>query len=223
MQGDKGDSGTGMKRLYAQAVACGLFGSLLASSPSLLGAPVILFEKDIRPILKAHCFDCHGEGEKLKGGLDLRLRRLMLKGGDDGPVLVPGKPEKSPLYKMVQSREMPRRDKKLTPEQIEVIKQWIAAGAKTLRPEPAEIARGSGITEEERAFWSFQPIRKPPIPQTKPKDRVRTPVDAFLVASLAKHKLAFSPDAEKVTLLRRACFDLTGLPPTPAQVELFLG
>src|SRR6185436_583825 len=110
---------------------------------------------------------------------------------------------------------------KLSREQVELIKQWIVSGAKTARPEPAEIGRGSGITEEERAFWSFQPIRQPAIPKTKPKDRVRTPVDAFLVTALSKQKLGFSPDADKVTLLRRASFDLTGLPPTPAQVESF--
>src|SRR2546423_13419407 len=103
-------------------------GLLFASAPVIAAAPPV-FEKDIRPILKAHCFDCHGEGEKLKGGLDLRLRRLMLKGGDDGPVLVPGKPEKSPLFKMVQTREMPRRDKKLSGQEIELIKEWIASGA----------------------------------------------------------------------------------------------
>src|SRR5438045_1679091 len=92
-----------------------------------------IFEKDIRPILKAHCFDCHGEGEKLRGGLDLRLRRLMLKGGEDGPVIVPGKPEKSLLFKMVHSGEMPKRDKKLTREEVALIKQWIAGGAKAAR------------------------------------------------------------------------------------------
>src|ERR1044072_2182238 len=91
------------------------------------------FEKDIRPILKAHCFDCHGEGDKLRGGLDLRLRRLMLKGGDEGPVIVPGKPEKSLLFKMVESGEMPKRDKKLTREEVHLLKQWIASGAKTAR------------------------------------------------------------------------------------------
>jgi hypothetical protein len=195
-----------------------LFPSFLVSD--LIASPV--FEKDIRPILKAHCFDCHGEGEKLKGGLDLRLRRLMLKGGDEGPVIVPGKPDRSRLFKLVHSGEMPKREKKLTREQIELIKQWIATGAKTARPEPAELARGSVITEEERAFWSFQPIRRPVIPKTRPKDRARTPIDAFLMPSLAKQKLGFSPDAEKVTLLRRACFDLIGLPPTPAETEAFL-
>jgi uncharacterized protein DUF1553/uncharacterized protein DUF1549/cytochrome c len=197
-------------------------GSALLASGFAFGAVSPTFEKDIRPILKAHCFECHGEGEKLKGGLDVRLRRLILKGGDDGPVIVPGKPEKSLLFKLVHSGEMPKREKKLTREQVALIKEWIAAGAKTARPEPNEPGQGSGITEEERAFWSFQPIRQPAVPKVKPKDRARTPIDAFLVSALAKQKLSFSPDAEKVTLLRRACFDLIGLPPTPAEVEAFL-
>jgi len=194
---------------------------LLASTTSVAVSPPT-FEKDIRPILKAHCFDCHGEGEKLSGGLDLRLRRLMLKGGDDGPVIVPGKPDKSLLFKMVHSGDMPKRGKKLTREQVESIRSWIAAGAKTSRTEPAEIAKGSNVTEEERAFWSFQPIRHPTVPPTKPKDSARTPIDAFLLNAMAKQKLGFSPDAEKITLLRRASFDLIGLPPTPSEVETFL-
>jgi hypothetical protein len=194
---------------------------LLFNSP-LASAGTATFEKDIRPILKAHCFDCHGEGEKLKGGVDLRLRRLMLTGGDNGPVIVPGKPDKSLLFNMVESGEMPRREKKLTTEQIALIKKWIASGAHVARAEPAEIGKGSGITDEERAFWSFQPIRRPAMPKTKAKDRVRTPIDAFLVSALAKKKLGFSPDAERITLLRRATFDLTGLPPTPEEVEAFV-
>src|SRR3989440_9651869 len=156
---------------------------LFASASAIAGAPPT-FEKDIRPILKAHCFDCHGEGDKLKGGLDLRLRRLMLQGGDDGPVIVPGKPDRSLLFKLVHSGEMPKRDKKLTREQVALIKQWIDTGAKPARPEPAQLGKGSGITEEERAFWSFQPIQQPAIPKTKPKDRADTPIDAFLVSAL---------------------------------------
>src|ERR1051325_9197971 len=123
---------------------------LLLSGVALCRAAPPLFEKDIRPILKTHCFECHGEGEKLKGGLDLRLRRLMLQGGDDGPVLVPGKPDRSPLFKLVHSGEMPKRDKKLTREQVALIRQWIVTGAKTARPEPAQLEKGSGITDEER-------------------------------------------------------------------------
>ena len=197
-------------------------GASLLASASAFAAASPTFEKDIRPILKAHCFDCHGEGEKLKGGLDLRLRRLMLKGGDEGPVVVPGKPEKSLLFQKVQSGEMPKRDKKLTRDEVALIKLWIARGAKAARAEPADIEKTGGITDEERAFWSFQPIHKPTIPKTKPRDRVRTPVDAFLVNSMAKQKLGFGPDAEKITLLRRAYFDLTGLPPTLSETETFV-
>src|SRR5262249_6309711 len=135
-----------------------------------LGAASPTFEKHLRTIFNAHCFDCHGEGEKLKGGLDLRLRWWMLKGGDDGPVIVPGKPNQSLLYKLVHSGEMPKREKKLTHEQVALIQQWIATGAKTARPEPVALSQSGGLTEEERDFWSFQPIRSPAIPQTKPQD-----------------------------------------------------
>src|ERR1051326_8848129 len=110
---------------------------LITCARVIAGASAPTFEKDIRPILKAHCFDCHGEGDKLRGGLDLRLRRLMVKGGDDGPVIVPGKPEKSLLFKMVHSGDMPKRDKKLSHEEVALIKNWIAGGAKTARAEPA--------------------------------------------------------------------------------------
>lgn len=186
-------------------------------------APVPTFEKDIRPILKAHCFECHGEGDLLKGGLDVRLRRLLLVGGDDGPALVPGKPDRSKLLKMIESGKMPKRDKKLSPAESALIRKWIATGASTARPEPTELSQGAGITEEERTFWSFQPIGTPKAPKTKASNRVRTPIDAFLIGSMAKQKLHFSPEAEKVTLLRRACFDLTGLPPTPEERVTFLG
>ncbi|HAB17449.1 MAG TPA: hypothetical protein DCE44_13485, partial [Verrucomicrobiales bacterium] len=118
---------------------------------------------------------------------------------------------------------MPKRDKKLTAAEVALIRRWIDSGAKTARPEPAELPKGSsGITEEERAFWSFQPIQQPKVPKTKRRDRARTAIDAFLVASMAQQKLRFSPDADKPTLLRRAYFDLTGLPPTPEEAATFL-
>src|SRR5258708_400265 len=169
-----------------------VLGWLLFVAKAAIAATPPTFEKDIRPIFKAHCFDCHGEGEKLKGGLDLRLRRLMLKGGGDGPAIVPGKTERSLLFEKGDSGEKPQRDKKLTKEQVALIKQWIATGAKTARAEPAELGKGGIITEEERAFWSFQPIQHSKIPSTKPKDRARTPIDAFLVSAMAKQKLSFS-------------------------------
>jgi len=181
------------------------------------------FEKDIRPILKAHCFDCHGEGEQLKGGLDVRLRRFLVAGGDDGPVIVPGNPEESVLLKLVESGGMPKRDKKLTSAEVALIRDWIATGAKTARAEPTELPGGTGgITEEERSFWSFQPITRPKVPRTRARDRARTPVDAFLVEAMRERRLGFSADADRVTLLRRVSFDLTGLPPTPEATEAFL-
>ena len=180
------------------------------------------FEQHIRPILKANCFDCHGEGEKLKGELDLRLRRLIVQGGKSGPAIAPGDPAQSRLLQLIAEGEMPRREKKLSPGDIEIIRSWIASGAKTARAEPGQIGKGMTITDEERAFWSFQPIRRPAVPEVKARHRLRTPVDAFLLAELGKRQLSFSPEADKSALLRRAYFDLIGLPPPPEEAALFM-
>src|SRR5262245_17237253 len=212
-------STTERSRWWGAAVA--LLGLSLpaAGEQAPAGDATPTFEKDVRPILKAYCFDCHGEGEKLRGGLDLRLQRLIVKGGDSGPAVVPGKHDESLLYERVLHHEMPPGEKKLGKEQVDLIGRWIAAGAKTARPEPAEVSRAFQLTEEERSFWAYQPIRQPPVPAVKNVDRVRTPMDAFLLAKLEEKRLSFSADADKLTLLRRACFDLLGLPPTPEQVE----
>ena len=181
-----------------------------------------IFEKDVRPILKAHCFDCHGEGGEKKGGLDVRLRRLLVEGGEDGPAIVPGRPDQSRLIQMIETGRMPKREKKVSFEQAAVLRRWIASGAKTARPEPSEVPKEGVITEEERAFWSFQPIRQPQIPRVSSRERARTAIDAFLLKSMASQKVRFSPEADKRTLLRRVCLDLTGLPPTPEQMRDFL-
>jgi hypothetical protein len=209
---------------FPRSLACigRLATGLVVGAFPLFAAAVPTFEKDVRPILKAHCFDCHGEGETPKGGLDLRLRRLIVQGGEDGPAIVPGKPEQSSLLSLVIRGEMPKRDKKLTPQEIAVLRKWIASGARTARPEPTTLAKGSGITEEERAFWSFQPITSPKVPKTSPSFRARTAIDSFLAAPLAKKGLKFSPEADKITQLRRIHLDLTGLPPTPAEVVAFV-
>ena len=182
----------------------------------------LTYEHDIRPIFKAHCFDCHGASEELKGDLDLRLKRLLVRGGKSGPAIQPGKPEESYLIRRVQTGQMPPGDNKLPPEQIAILRRWVAAGAPTARPEPDTLDAGISITPEERAFWSFQPIQRHPVPTVTTRDRARTPIDAFLLARMQPRGLTFSPDADKRTLLRRAFLDLTGLPPKPAQVELFL-
>ena len=119
----------------------------------------LTFERDVRPILKTHCFQCHGEGEKLKGGVDLRLRRFMVKAAEDGaPCIVPGKPDESEMFKLVREGEMPQKGKKLSAKEIAMLERWIAQGAKTARPEPEQVPK-FWITEEERAFWAFQPLQ----------------------------------------------------------------
>ncbi len=191
----------------------------VAASPS---KGPLTFEHDIRPIFKAHCFTCHGEGDKLKGDLDLRLKRFMLKGGENGPALVPGKRDLSAIYKLVHEGEMPKGEKKLKPEEVELIGRWITQGAKTLRAEPEKVGPELDISEEERSFWAFQPIQNPPVPKVKKADRVRTPIDAFLLDKMKDKGLTFANDADKRTLIRRAYFDLVGLPPSPEEVERFL-
>src|SRR5262249_17962439 len=178
------------------------------------------FEKDIRPIFKAYCFDCHGDGEKPKGGLDLRLRHLLAKGGKSGPGLVPGKRAESLVQLRIEKAEMPPGKKKLTPAQVDLIGRWIAAGAPTMRPEPA--SPDAAFTLEEQSYWAFQPIRRPALPKLTHGERVITPIDAFVLAPLEARGLTLSPETSKLALVRRATFDLTGLPPTPEETALFL-
>jgi mono/diheme cytochrome c family protein len=186
------------------------------------GDSTLTFEQHIRPILRAHCLECHGEGRKLRGSLDLRLRRFALSGGDHGPALVPRKPSASLLFTRVRDHEMPPGKVKLSPDEITHIERWIAAGAVTARPEPEKLPPGQHISDDERGFWSFQPIRRPPLPSVHQASLVRTPIDAFLLAKLEHAGLSFAPAADRYTLLRRATFDLTGLPPTPEEIDAFL-
>lgn len=181
----------------------------------------LTFERDIRPILKAHCFPCHGEGEQLKGGVDLRLRRLMLNPGESGAVLVPGHAEQSALVRLAASGEMPKSDKKLTPAQVARLRQWVEQGAPTARAEPDVVPRFF-ISEEEREFWSFQPIARPVPPHAGSDAHNRNPVDDFLLARLKERHLTFAPEAARAALIRRLSFDLTGIPPSAEESADFL-
>src|SRR5262249_9745850 len=146
--------------------------SLLCLAAALLVAPATagekavsvtspLFEAQVRPLFRIYCFDCHGEGEKLRGNLDLRLRRLVVKGGDSGPAVVTGKPDQSLLLQRVRAGEMPPgKRKKLSKAEIELIGRWIAGGAKVERAEPETIAAGMHLTPEDRTYWAYQPIRR---------------------------------------------------------------
>ncbi|VTS01321.1 DUF1553 domain-containing protein [Tuwongella immobilis] len=200
-------------------------GAMAADKAAKPAAPTpVVFERDVRPILKAMCFHCHGEEPKPKGELDLRLVRLMHQGGESGPAIVPGKPDESPLWERVASDEMPEGSKKLTAAQKATLRAWIEQGAKTARPEPTDPALAR-FTEEERTFWAFQPVRPqvvPTIPNASPDRPIRTPIDAFLAAKLAQFGHGFAPEADRVTLIRRLTYDLIGLPPTPEEVQAFV-
>ena len=178
------------------------------------------FETHARPILKAFCVECHGEESKPKGGLDLRLARTTLKGGESGPAIVAGNPEASDLISRVRDGTMPPGKKKLSPAEIETLARWIRDGAKTNRPEPQTAAAGMLITAEDRAWWAFQPIRAPKVPDAR--GTIRSPVDAFILDRLGREKWEMNPEADRTSFIRRATFDLTGLPPTPAEVEAFV-
>jgi hypothetical protein len=182
----------------------------------------LVFERHIRPILKEFCLDCHGAAENHEGSLDLRLRRFLVQGGDSGPSIQPGDPDKSLLLQRILDGEMPPGEKKVTPAQIEVMRSWILTGANTLRDEPENLGMGIGITPEDREHWAFQPLQAPEVPVFQSNPRVRTPIDALLLAEMQPLGLKFAPDADRKTWLRRATFDLTGLPPTVAEVAAFL-
>ena len=168
-------------------------------------AATVIFEADVRPILKAHCFRCHGEDGSAKGGLDVRLHKLLLKGGKHGTAIVPGQAEKSLLYTKIRDGKMPKEQAKLPAAQIETIRLWIEQGAKW------------------QNHWAFIPAKRPGLPlgQARAGGWPLNAIDHFILARLRAGQLAPSPVAARRTLIRRATLDLTGLPPTPAEIEAF--
>jgi len=197
----------------------------------------LTFERDIRPILRAHCLDCHGAVDEKNGNLDLRLVRFMVNGGDSGAAIVMGDPDASVMIQRVRSGEMPPGEAKVKPAELATLEQWIAAGAKTARPEPESIGPGLPILPEDRQWWAFQPIRRPEVQVAEAKlpasdssaadanagmsSQPRTTVDTLLMQSMPEG-LSFSPDANKRSLMIRLYFDLIGLPPTAQQISQYL-
>lgn len=179
---------------------------------------IAFFESRVRPILFEHCQNCHG-AKKQQGGLRLDTREGVLAGGDSGPLLVPGKPEKSLLIRAIRHTDadlkMPPKSP-LSAAQIASLEEWVRLGA----PDPRDGTQSSSPSPVAK-HWAFQPVQKPAIPTVKTRDWVRTSVDAFVLAKLEANGLKPSPEADRRTLLRRIYFDLIGLPPTPEQVENF--
>ncbi len=189
-------------------------------------AQASFFEKEVRPVLADNCFKCHGEA-KQKGGLRLDSRAAMVEGGETGPALVPGKAAESLLVEAVnyEGLEMPPGGK-LGDAQRDVLERWIAMGAPWPSTDrgaaaPSASAQKPKISDEDRAFWSFQPVRPPAVPDVADGGWSKGPIDRFLFARMAAEGLTPAPEADRRTSIRRASFDLIGLPPTPEQIEAF--
>lgn len=182
-----------------------------------------LFERDVVPILTAHCFKCHGF-EARKSSLDLRTVALMLRGGEGGPVLVPGDLEKSRLYARVADRSMPPQGElPLTDAHLEILRKWVASGAAARDPSPQLTDDEAPlISEQDRQFWAFRPVQRPSVPTLADGTAVANPADAFLRSTLQSHGLDYSARADAATAVRRLYLDLTGLPPSPADLDAFI-
>src|SRR5260370_2409815 len=182
-----------------------------------------LFERDVAPILTAHCLKCHG-AEDLKAGLDLRTPPLIFRGSSKGAVVVKGSAQQSRLFQVVSSGAMPPdKELKLTDAEVETLGRWIDTGAEAARSYGSLTKLEIGeVTDADRKFWAFRKAVRPAVPALARQDGGKTPVDAFLLARLREKKLGFSPRAIRETLLRRAYFGLIGLPPTPEAADAFL-
>ncbi|MBM81104.1 MAG: hypothetical protein CMJ78_10980 [Planctomycetaceae bacterium] len=180
----------------------------------------LVFERDIRPLLAKHCFECHGS-ETQEAELNLRTVSSMLQGGEAGPVIVRGHPEHSELISVIESHKMPPGDDKLNREQIDLLKLWIRDDAAT--NENIVVKRPEGkVTAEDRQHWAWQMPEKSKPPTTSLDRHANNDIDRFVLAGLEAEKLKPSKRATPEALLRRVCLDLTGLPPTLKEIEAYL-
>jgi hypothetical protein len=187
------------------------------------------FEARVRPILAANCYECHAEDAK--GDLRVDSREALLKGGESGPAIVPGDPDKSLLIQAVRQADasaprMPKGKSKLKPDDIDVLVEWVRAGAlwpASAKPAPAAApAKVMEVTAAHRDFWSIRPLSKPAVPAVKNAAWIKTDIDRFILARLEKDGLTPVAAADKLALVRRATLDLTGVPPTPEEVDAFM-
>lgn len=206
-------------RPFATAVAAGLL-AIVTAAPTAAANSHEEFEARIRPLLAERCFACHSDSKL--GGLRLDSRQAMLSGGKRGPAVAPGDPEGSLLIKAVRRTNpelaMPPQGA-LSEAEVSALVDWIRDGA--VWPE-APVANETAFRSDQREFWAFQPVEKPPPPAVERQDWTRGPIDRFVLARLEEEGLRPAAFADKRTWLRRATLDLTGLPPTPREMSAFL-
>jgi len=207
------------------ALGCAHFAFAAETAPEPTKAGLEFFEKNVRPILAEHCYKCHSIAEKTsKGGLILDSRDGMLKGGDEGPAVVPGNPAKSLLLRAItytdNELQMPPKKAggKIPDAKIKVLQDWVKMGA------PAPVGAGdklTGLSQKARDHWAFKPVVKPAVPEVKNKLWVHNPIDAFVLAKLEAVGLQPNPTTNPESLLRRIHYDLVGLPPAAEKVYSF--
>ncbi len=212
-----------MKKILLLTLLAGAWFPGALRADDLTPAQRDFFENKIRPILGDRCYKCHSTfAEKIKGGLLLDSREALLKGGDTGKAIVPGNPEASLLIKAIRytdpDLQMPK-DKKLDDDQIADLTAWVKMGAPDPRSATAEQKKYS---DNKTNHWAWQPVKRVAIPEASNPDWCQTPVDNFILAKLDENGLKPNPPADKRTLIRRATFDLIGLPPTPEEVRDFV-
>lgn len=207
----------------ALSAALGAVALAAAPAPPALITPeqTVFFEKQVRPVLAERCFSCHG-AKVQQAGLRLDTGEGLRKGADTGAVVVPGDPERSLLIQALRFTgpvKMPPAGK-LRADEIASLETWIRQGA----PWPTPNSKLATPSSKPSAgpFWSFQPVRRPAPPSVKKVAWVKSPIDAFVLAEMEKRGLSPAPPADRRTLIRRATFDLIGLPPTPEEVDAFL-
>ncbi|MEM7233579.1 MAG: DUF1549 domain-containing protein, partial [Planctomycetota bacterium] len=193
-------------------------------------AEIDLFERDVRPILVRRCYECHSaESSTVKGGLRVDYRDGLLRGGDNGPAVVPGQPAKSLLLQAVNYEnpdlEMPPKQR-LPAKEIAALERWIARGAPD--PRVAKPKRSSGaeesfdIDERRASHWAWQPLRRDTPPEVQDASWPRETLDRYVLARLEARGLNPARETDRRSWLRRATFDVTGLPPTPAELRSFV-
>lgn len=186
-----------------------------------------LFLRHIKPMLDSKCAMCH-EGNKSKAGFDLISNELLMKGGNSGPAIVPGDAENSLLYQMIVGTKepaMPYKMKKLSDEEIGYVREWIDSGAKLPQKESdIDLLAASlkQVSDSDRQFWSYQPLRVPKVPAADDARWNQSPIDQLVYAKMKENGFSPSERADKQTLIRRVYYDMTGLPPTPDEVKAFL-
>src|SRR5262245_32735985 len=191
----------------------------------------ISFARDVAPILSQKCIQCHGQ-PALMANLDLGTREGAFKGGQHGPVIVPGNAAGSHLYRHLTGQEQPQMPLggRLSSDEIATFRDWIDSGAEWDSTVALAASTGAAhvkapeekFTEQQRRYWAFQKVVKPPAPTARGREWSRNPIDAFVLSKLEGKHLKPNSRADKITLIRRAYLDLIGLPPTTEDVQVFL-